>query len=164
MAVFQFLSCQLWSFTFFYKLKPEEFQPSYRWFPATERSRAVSIAMAGFTLGNAVGLTLTPILMSQGGGIFGPFVIFGLSGFLWLLVWVSAVSNSPDRHSQISKRELKYILSGQTNSYKVNDKEKGKVMPPFGRLLSKMPTWALIVANAMHSWVCGKNFHGGLLI
>ena len=39
--------------------------------------------MAGFQLGCAIGLTLSPILMSQG-GIFGPFVIFGLSGFLWV--------------------------------------------------------------------------------
>ncbi|KAJ6755290.1 SOLUTE CARRIER FAMILY 17 [Salix purpurea] len=97
-----------------------------RWFPQTERARAVGIAMAGFQLGNAIGLMLSPILMSKG-GLFGPFVIFGLSGFLWVLVWLSAISSTPDRSSQISKYELE-------------------------RLLSKMPTWSLIVANAMHSW------------
>ncbi|KAK4772119.1 hypothetical protein SAY86_013894 [Trapa natans] len=123
-----------------------------RWFPPTERARAVGIAMAGFTLGNAIGLTLSPILISQG-GIFGPFVIFGLSGFLWVLVWLSATSNSPDQHPQISKYELDYILNEQKKSLKGNENTKtSKVIPPFRRLLSKLPTWSLMVANGMHSW------------
>lgn len=123
-----------------------------RWFPQTERSRAVGLAMAGFQLGSAIGLTLSPILMSQA-GIFGPFVIFGLSGFLWLLVWVSATSSSPDRSPQISKFELRYIQSkSSVPSLSKSQPETRKVVPPFRRLLSKLPTWSLIVANAMHSW------------
>ncbi|XP_050237687.1 probable anion transporter 4, chloroplastic [Mercurialis annua] len=123
-----------------------------RWFPPTERARAVGIAMAGFQLGCAIGLTLSPILMSRG-GIFGPFVIFGLSGFLWVLVWLSAISSSPDRSSQISKCELDYILKAKKKSYPVENTPKTtRMIPPFKRLLSKMPTWALIVANSMHSW------------
>ncbi|KAL2317523.1 hypothetical protein Fmac_031399 [Flemingia macrophylla] len=124
-----------------------------RWFPQTERSRAVGIAMAGFQLGCAIGLTLSPILMSQG-GIFGPFVIFGLSGFLWVLVWLSATSSTPDRSPQISKYELEYILNRRQKSFTVETAKpkKVKVIPPFRRLLSKLPTWSLIIANAMHSW------------
>ncbi|XP_017406844.1 probable anion transporter 4, chloroplastic isoform X3 [Vigna angularis] len=124
-----------------------------RWFPKTERSRAVGISMAGFQLGCAIGLTLSPILMSQG-GIFSPFVIFGLSGFLWVLVWLSATSSTPDRSPQISKYELEYILNRRQTSFPVetSKSKKVKVVPPFRRLLSKLPTWSLIVANAMHSW------------
>ncbi|XAR60699.1 hypothetical protein NMG60_11034175 [Bertholletia excelsa] len=123
-----------------------------RWFPQAERSRAVGLAMAGFQLGSAIGLTLSPILMSQG-GIFGPFVIFGLSGFLWVLVWLSATSSSPDRSPQISRYELEYIQGKKRKSFDQENKmKKAKVIPPFRRLLSKLPTWALIVANAMHSW------------
>ncbi|PQP94333.1 hypothetical protein Pyn_00426 [Prunus yedoensis var. nudiflora] len=123
-----------------------------RWFPQTERARAVGIAMAGFQLGSSVGLMLSPILMSQG-GIFGPFVIFGLSGFLWVLVWLSATSSTPDRNPQISKYELEYILNERKNSLVENKPKTTKVIPPFRRLLSKLPTWSLIIANAMHSWV-----------
>ncbi|XP_059660831.1 probable anion transporter 4, chloroplastic [Cornus florida] len=123
-----------------------------RWFPQTERSRAVGLAMGGFQLGNVIGLMLSPILMSQG-GIFGPFVIFGLSGFLWVLVWLSATSSTPDRSPQISKRELGYIQNNTRKSFVVENKLKtDKVIPPFRRLLSKLPTWSLIAANAMHSW------------
>ncbi|OMO90502.1 Major facilitator superfamily [Corchorus olitorius] len=124
---------------------------SFRWFPSTERARAVAMAMAGFQLGNAIGLTLSPILMSQA-GIFGPFVIFGLGGFLWVLVWLSATSSTPDRSPQISKYELDYITKKRQNSQTVENKTKTKMIPPFRRLLSKMPTWSLIVANSMHSW------------
>jgi len=111
--------------------------------------------MAGFQLGNVVGLMLSPILMSQG-GIYGPFVIFGLSGFLWLLVWLSATSSAPDRHPQITKSELEYIKQKQLLSTRENKRNATGGIPPFGRLLSKMPTWAVIVANSMHSWVCIK--------
>ncbi|XP_061347158.1 probable anion transporter 4, chloroplastic isoform X1 [Gastrolobium bilobum] len=124
-----------------------------RWFPQTERARAVGISMAGFQLGCAIGLTLSPILMSQG-GIFGPFVIFGLSGFLWVLVWLSATSSTPDGSPQISKYELEYILNRRQKSFSVETAKpkKVKLIPPFRRLLSKLPTWSLIVANSMHSW------------
>lgn len=126
---------------------------SFRWFPQSERARAVGIAMGGFQLGSAIGLTLSPILMSQG-GVFGPFVIFGLSGFLWVLVWLSATASTPDRHNQISKYELEYIMNKKQKSFLAETKPKTtKVIPPFRRLLSKMPTWSLIVANSMHSWV-----------
>ncbi|XP_077238799.1 phosphate transporter 4;3 isoform X2 [Tasmannia lanceolata] len=125
-----------------------------RWFPRTERSRAVGLAMAGFNLGNAFGLILAPIIMSQT-GVFGPFVIFGLSGFLWVLVWLSATSSTPESHPQISKYELNYILNeNQKPLMPPMEKklERTRMLPPFRLLLSKSPTWALISANAMHSW------------
>ncbi|XP_051143803.1 probable anion transporter 4, chloroplastic isoform X2 [Andrographis paniculata] len=122
-----------------------------RWFPQTERSRAVGLAMAGFQLGSAIGLTLSPILMSQG-GIYGPFVIFGLSGYLWVVVWLAATSSTPDRSTQISSYELRYIQSGSSRPSLPKKQKTGNVVPPFRRLLSKLPTWSLIVANAMHSW------------
>lgn len=126
---------------------------SFRWFPKTERSTAVALAMAGFQLGSAIGLVLSPILMSQA-GIFGPFVIFGSFGFLWLLVWISATSSSPDRSPQISIYELRYIQNSMSVASLSNDRPKTKkVIPPFRLLLSKLPTWSLIVANSMHSWV-----------
>lgn len=123
-----------------------------RWFPQAERSRAVGLAMAGFTLGSAIGLLISPIIMSKA-GVFGPFVIFGLFGFLWVLVWLSATSSTPSRHPSITRYELDYIIKGQkplTNLSKHHD--QSTIIPPFKMLLSKLPTWALISANAMHSW------------
>ncbi|KAK9734738.1 hypothetical protein RND81_04G160100 [Saponaria officinalis] len=122
-------------------------------FPQSERARAVGIAMAGFQLGSAIGLVLLPILMSKA-GVFGPSVIFGLSGFLWVLVWLSATSSTPERSPQISAYEMKYILAKRQKLSQPNAKKTSKatMIPPFKRLLSKLPTWSLMVANAMHSW------------
>ncbi|KAG8054728.1 hypothetical protein GUJ93_ZPchr0001g30807 [Zizania palustris] len=122
-----------------------------RWFPRTERSSAVGIAMGGFQLGNTIGLLLSPIIMSRA-GIFGPFVIFGLFGFLWVLVWISAISGTPGENTQISAHELDYITRGQKLVKTQTGSEKLRKVPPFRKLLSKSPTWALISANAMHSW------------
>lgn len=109
--------------------------------------------MAGFQLGSAIGLTFSPILMSQG-GLFGPFVIFGLSGFLWVLVWFSATSSAPEHSRQISIHELRYIQNkGQIHTIVDGKSKTSKGIPPFRCLLSKLPTWSIIVANAMHSWV-----------
>ncbi|XP_072994315.1 probable anion transporter 3, chloroplastic isoform X4 [Typha latifolia] len=108
--------------------------------------------MAGFQLGSAAGLLMSPIIMSQA-GIFGPFLIFGLFGFLWVLVWLSVASSSPDKNSQISQYELEYIMKGQKLTTPLTEvPEKFRVIPPFRKLLSRWPTWALISANAMHSW------------
>ncbi|XP_057534334.1 probable anion transporter 4, chloroplastic isoform X2 [Amaranthus tricolor] len=124
-----------------------------KWFPRAERAKAVGIAMAGFQLGSAIGLVLSPILMSNA-GVFGPFVIFGLSGFLWVVVWLSATSSIPERSPQISSYELNYILSERQKPHPSNagKTHKAFVIPPFRRMLSKLPTWSLMVANAMHSW------------
>ncbi|KAJ4795807.1 phosphate transporter 4 [Rhynchospora pubera] len=124
-----------------------------RWFPQTERAGAVGLAMAGFQLGCAIGLLLSPILMSQA-GVYGPFVIFGLFGFLWVLVWISVASSTPQKHTQISQYELEYITKGQklTTQQSNGPEKRSKAIPPFNKLLSKWPTWALISANAMHSW------------
>lgn len=126
-----------------------------RWFPQTERSGAVGLAMAGFSLGSAIGLLLSPVIMSKA-GVFGPFVIFGLFGFLWVLVWVSGTTAAPDSHPQISRYELQYILGGSQKPPAPRHGAEARasgLFPPIGRLLSRMPTWALILANAMHSWV-----------
>jgi ACS family sodium-dependent inorganic phosphate cotransporter len=112
--------------------------------------------MAGFQLGNTIGLLLSPIIMSRA-GIFGPFVIFGLFGFLWVLVWISAISGTPAEHPQISAYELEYITKGQKLAKPKVQGEKLRKVPPFSKLLSKWPTWALISANAMHSWVTPIN-------
>ncbi|XP_078178617.1 putative anion transporter 3, chloroplastic isoform X1 [Carex rostrata] len=122
-----------------------------RWFPQTERSGAVGLAMAGFQLGSAIGLLLSPIIMSRA-GVYGPFVIFGLFGFLWVLVWISVASTTPQKHTQISQYELEYITKGQKMTSQDGPVKRSKAIPPFNKLLSKWPTWALISANAMHSW------------
>ncbi|XP_022743005.1 probable anion transporter 3, chloroplastic isoform X2 [Durio zibethinus] len=117
-----------------------------RWFPGHERASAVGISMAGFHLGNVVGLILTPIMLSSI-GISGPFIFFSSLGLLWLSSWVYKVTNDPRESPFIGKSELRLIQAG-----KVDPPVYTGELPPIRILLSKLPTWAIIFANVTNNW------------
>ncbi|KAK7836774.1 putative anion transporter 3 [Quercus suber] len=116
-----------------------------RWFPNHERASAVGISMAGFHLGNVAGLLLTPIMLSSI-GITGPFILFASLGLIWLSTWTQ-VTNDPQESQLISKSELRLIQAGKTDSSVSNGK-----FPPIQLLLSKLPAWAIILANITNNW------------
>lgn len=103
--------------------------------------------MAGFHLGNVVGLLLTPIMLSSM-GISGPFILFSSIGMLWLTTWAFKVSNDPRESRFISQSELRLIQAGKTDS-----PVKSNKFPTLWFLLSKLPTWAIIFANITNNWV-----------
>ncbi|KAJ0028025.1 hypothetical protein Pint_35232 [Pistacia integerrima] len=117
-----------------------------RWFPSHERASAVGISMAGFHLGNVVGLVLTPIMLATI-GITGPFFLFSSLGVLWMTTWSSMATDDPRDSPFVSKSELRLIQAGKTDS----KGKKGK-LPSLRLLLSKMPTWAIILANITNNW------------
>ncbi|KAK9168224.1 hypothetical protein Syun_000364 [Stephania yunnanensis] len=118
-----------------------------RWFPSNERASAVGISMAGFHLGNVISFLLTPILISSI-GISGPFAMFSCLGFLWLTVWVYGIANDPRESSSISDSELVFIQAGKTDS---STTTKGE-LPSLRMLFSKLPTWAIVLANVTNNW------------
>jgi ACS family sodium-dependent inorganic phosphate cotransporter len=124
-----------------------------------ERSRAVGMTMAGFHLGSVAGLIISPTLLATRFGVKAPFVAFGLAGFAWLAVWLVAIAANPHSQSRISREELQYIKRGSedpsTVGMELNSSASSRrsAVPPFRLLLSKLPTWAIIVANFMNNWV-----------
>ncbi|GFY93195.1 phosphate transporter 4;2 [Actinidia rufa] len=122
-----------------------------RWFPNHERATAVGMSMAGFHLGNVVGLVLTPLAMSST-GIAGPFIFFASLGLLWLTTWAYGVTNDPQDCRFISESELRLIQAGKSNA-PVNHSK----LPSLRLLLSKLPTWAIILANITNNWVFNVN-------
>ncbi|CAK9213377.1 unnamed protein product [Sphagnum troendelagicum] len=128
-----------------------------KWFPQSERSRAVGITMAGFHLGSVAGLVFTPSLMLSRFGLSAPFAAFGLVGFVWLFLWLFFISKDPQSQPRISRKEYQHILEGSENLIhgshkKSKEGDMSGRAPPFGVLLSKLPTWAIIVANFMNNW------------
>lgn len=108
--------------------------------------------MAGFHLGSVGGLILTPVLMKNY-GLSGPFWVFGLLGVVWLSLWAPSVYKDPQSNPSISSSEYAHIEQG-SEGLGSSSKEAGKGgLPPFRQIFSKMPTWAIIVANAMNNWV-----------
>ncbi|CAJ1803559.1 unnamed protein product [Sphenostylis stenocarpa] len=117
-----------------------------RWFPTNERASALGMSMAGFHLGNVVGLLLTPIMLSTI-GISGPFLLFSSLGLLWVMTWAYRVTDDPMESNFISRAEQRVIQAGKTGSPKKSNK-----FPPVHLLLSKLPSWAIILANATNNW------------
>ncbi|XP_061339644.1 probable anion transporter 3, chloroplastic [Gastrolobium bilobum] len=117
-----------------------------RWFPINERASAIGISMAGFHLGNVIGLLLTPIMLSTI-GLFGPFILFSSLGLLWVMTWAYRVTDDPLESNFISRSEIRLIQAGKSVSQKKSSK-----FPPLRLLLSKLPSWAIIFANATNNW------------
>lgn len=103
--------------------------------------------MAGFHIGNVIGLLITPIMLSTI-GIFGPFILFSSIGLLWAMTWTYQVTDDPLESNFISRSELRLIQAGKSVSPKKSNK-----FPPLGLILSKLPSWAIIFANATNNWV-----------
>ncbi len=80
------------------------------WFPDNERAGAI----ATYTSGQFIGLAfLTPALtaIQLFAGWRGLFVITGLIGMIWGVVWYF-IYRSPTQHKRINAAELQYIESG----------------------------------------------------
>lgn len=80
------------------------------WFPEKERASAIAV----YTSGQFIGLAfLTPvlILIQDAMGWRGLFIISGIIGIVWALVWYLAYKD-PKEHPTVSEAELDYIEEG----------------------------------------------------
>ena len=82
-----------------------------RWFPATQRGRA----MGGVCIGHALGAALTPplvIWLIQQQGWRLPFVEFGVLGACWCLAWYFWFRDTPEEHPAVNRSEVSLICAG----------------------------------------------------
>lgn len=118
-----------------------------RWVPGAERSRSLSLVYSGMYLGSVVGLWLCPNFIVSFGWP-SVFYIFGALGFVWWGFWQFLASSSPQVSPTISEPELSYITDS------LSDRAARPVPKdiPWRLLLSKKPTWAIIVAHFCSTW------------
>jgi MFS transporter, ACS family, glucarate transporter len=81
-----------------------------RWFPATQRGRA----MSGVCIGHALGASLTPPLVfwligQQGWRL--TFVQFGVLGVLWCAAWYWWFRDTPEEHAAVNRAESRLICA-----------------------------------------------------
>ena len=81
-----------------------------RWFPEQERASAIAVYTSGQFLGLAF---LTPVLIAiqNAVGWRGLFIISGIIGLVWALVWYFFYRD-PQNSKSTSKEELEYIREG----------------------------------------------------
>jgi ACS family hexuronate transporter-like MFS transporter len=110
------------------------------WFPKRERGLATALYDSGSSIGGAVApFLILPIYFRWGWRV--AFVIPGVLGFLWLIVW-RRMYHRPQEHPHIGESERAMILTetralAPTRKMKISD-------------LLKLPqTWGAIVAKAL---------------
>ena len=108
------------------------------WFPRKERALATGIFNAGTNVGVLVAAVSVPWLTLTYGWRW-TFVVTGLTGFVWLVLWL-AFYRRPEEHKSLSAAELNYIRS---------DPAEPTVKIPWRRLLPYRQTWAFAIGKFM---------------
>jgi MFS transporter, ACS family, solute carrier family 17 (sodium-dependent inorganic phosphate cotransporter), other len=123
---------------------PAAYELFGRWVPSTERGRAVAAVMSGVPAGTLIGLTGAGWLVQQYGWPMA-FYVFGVVGFIWVLVWTWQIENDPsaDRHVGAEERVLLSSVSPQGDATE---------RPPLRRLLLRAPSLAIIAAHFATTW------------
>jgi ACS family hexuronate transporter-like MFS transporter len=81
------------------------------WFPAKERGVAVAIFDSGSSVGGAIASLAVPWVAILFGWRYA-FVMSGLLGFLWLIVWL-ALYHPLERHPRVTTEERTLIEAGR---------------------------------------------------
>jgi ACS family hexuronate transporter-like MFS transporter len=115
------------------------------WFPKKERALAVAL----FDSGSSIGAALSPLIVIELYAHFGSwrpvFLITGILGFVWLLLW-RKIYHPPEEHPRITSKEQKMILDDRHEDINVSvDKEK---KPKLLELLKIPQAWGIIIARA----------------
>src|SRR6201981_2397223 len=113
------------------------------WFPKKERG----LATAFFDSGSSVGAAIAPFIIFSIYFRWGwrpAFVLPGLLGLLWLMVW-RRTYHTPEQHPRIGEAERQMILA---DVYAPDVKTSGP-KPGWAELLTLPQTWGTIVAKGL---------------
>lgn len=93
---------------------PSAIKATAEWFPKKDRAFATGIFNAGTNVASMVGPPAFAIMVAQYGWR-GCFLITGVLGFLWLLLWLPSYRR-PEEHPGVNAQEKEYILSDQESA------------------------------------------------
>jgi ACS family hexuronate transporter-like MFS transporter len=113
------------------------------WFPKRERALATAL----FDSGSSIGAAVAPFIVLRIYFRWGwrpAFMIPGILGFLWLIVW-RWLYHPPETNRRISQAELEMIVADKRES---DAPQKGKARPRWSDLLKLPQTWGVILAKA----------------
>jgi MFS transporter, ACS family, hexuronate transporter len=113
------------------------------WFPKAERGLATALFDSGSSVGGAIAPLLVWTVYFRWG--WRPvFVVPGLLGFVWLIVWRFAY-HRPQEHPRIGDAERKMILA----DVYAPGVETSRPKPGWAGLLTLPQTWGTIVAKGL---------------
>ena len=120
---------------------PAAIKSTAEWFPKKERALATGIFNSGTNIGAIVAPLTVPLIAVYWGWQWA-FILTGLIGFIWLVLW-QMYYTSPQDSKKLSKAEYDYIHSDK------EDEEAEKVTEKVAwvKLLSYKQTWAFALGK-----------------
>lgn len=119
---------------------PAGVKAASEWFPVKERALAIGIFSAGSSIGAAFAVPLVTFVTLFWGWRMA-FVITGLLGFVWLILWLKYYY-LPEKHTKISAKEKALILdSNSMMEHAVSEKVSIK------KILLKKESWGCFSAR-----------------
>src|SRR6185436_5371515 len=123
---------------------PAAVKAAAEYFPKKERSFATGIWNSGTNVGAILAPLTVPWIRINWGWQWA-FIIMGLIGFLWLILWM-IYYEKPENQKRLSAEELAYINSGDEE---ITKQETTREKVPWGRLLQYNQTWLFAVGKFM---------------
>jgi ACS family hexuronate transporter-like MFS transporter len=115
------------------------------WFPKHERGWAVALYDSGSAIGGAIAPLLVIGVYSWTGSWRPAFVVTGLLGFVWVLVW-KWFYHPPETHPRISAEERAMIVDAKRAECAAREVEPEAGGKP---LLARRDTWGVILGRSL---------------
>lgn len=109
-----------------------------RWIPEEQKSSIAAIVLTSFTVGTIAGNVCTGYIIQWTNTWSWVYYIYGILGFIWLLIFYFFVYSDPYKHPNLSKVE-KSILA------KITTPEHLKL--PLKRIFSDISMWSIIIGQ-----------------
>ncbi len=109
------------------------------WFPPRERALAASLFNSGTNVAAIIAPAFVPLIASNFGWPMC-FIVAGVAGFGWLLLWVPLFEDAPGDSRFVSDGERELIQADQPS-------DAHDTPIPWVRLFAYRQTWAIVIAK-----------------
>ncbi len=108
------------------------------WFPREETARTIGFTFSGQTVGSAIAAPVVGLLMLASSWRVA-FLVTGLAGLLWVLVWRLLVTDLPQQNPHVGQQEIAMVAASRAvSAVPVSDRAL-----PLGRYLLRASTLSL---------------------
>jgi ACS family hexuronate transporter-like MFS transporter len=121
---------------------PAAIKTTAEWFPKKERAFSTGIFNSGSNLGAIIAPLTVPFIAVAWGWQWA-FILTGLVGFIWLILWF-IFYEVPSKQKRLSAAEYEYIHSDKDETA---EQEIAGAKISWGRLLSYKQTWAFAIGK-----------------
>jgi MFS transporter, ACS family, hexuronate transporter len=122
---------------------PAAIKTTAEWFPKKERALATGIFNSGTNIGAIIAPLTVPFIAVTWGWKWA-FIITGLIGFIWLVLW-QLYYTTPKESTKLTKAEFDYIHSDKEDENIGSETTEAKV--PWVKLLGFRQTWAFAIGK-----------------